>query len=434
MASENSQRNLKSIINFISKLGVDSVSKLIGFITLPIITRALGPDGYGQFSYLFVILSYFGFFIDFGYLSYGTNKLCEKTDSKIVIGRIISLQLLTSVISFLALIIVSYFFLDPGKYILLVIFSLMFISQIFSIRYFYLAANKLYYNSISELAGQIIYAALIFAIFVNYPTVLTLIILSLIQSYVTAVFLFLPYIRKNKIEIDLSIGKNIKTLKDAYKLGIASKAEAITASFIILCSGFFLNEVSVGLYNASYKIYLILLTIVQGVSYTVMPLLLKNVKKSESGNFRKISFIFYIYLFFGILLSALTFFFSDKIISIMFGDKFSGSVPLLKSFSVTILIWPQVMFMSLVTLAFNKYNYILITSVTSSFLSVILSLILIRNYGIAGAGFVLPFVAAGTIIMNLHFLNKISLEEKFRLSELFSPLTAINVFRNLFNK
>ena len=425
---------MKLVINFISKLGVDSVSKLIGFLTLPLITRALGPEGYGQFAYLFVILSYFGFFIDFGYLSYGTNKLCEKTDSKIVIGKIISLQLLTAIFSYIILIIVAYFFLETGKYILLLFFSSIFISQIFSIRYYYLAGNKLYYNSISELAGQLIYAALIFTVFINHQSVFTLIIVSLVQAYVTAMFLFLPYIRKNKIELNLSPRKNLKTLKDAYKLGIASKAEAITASFIILCAGFFLNEESVGLYNASFKIYLILLTVVQGVSYSLMPLLLRNVKKSEGNNFNKISIIFYIYIFIGIVLSLITFFFSEQIISVMFGEKFSGSVGILRNFSFTILLWPLVMFMSLVTLAFNKYNYILFTSVSSSLISIILSLLLIRNYGISGAGFVLPFVAGGTILINLFFLKKIAAEENFRLYSLFSFVTALNELKILFKK
>ncbi len=425
---------MKLVINFISKLGVDSVSKLIGFITLPLITRALGPEGYGQFAYLFVILSYFGFFIDFGYLSYGTNKLCEKTDSRVVIGKIISLQLLTAIFSYIILIIVAYFFLETGKYILLLVFSSIFISQIFSIRYYYLAGNKLYYNSISELAGQLIYAALIFTVFINHQSVFTLIIVSIIQAYVTAMFLFLPYIRKNKIELNLSPRKNLKTLKDAYKLGIASKAEAITASFIILCAGFFLNEESVGLYNASFKIYLILLTVVQGVSYSLMPLLLRNVKKSEGNNFNKISIIFYIYILIGIVLSLITFFFSEQIISVMFGEKFSGSVGILRNFSFTILLWPLVMFMSLVTLAFNKYNYILITSVSSSLISIILSLLLIRNYGIAGAGFVLPFVAGGTILINLFFLKKIAAEENFRLYSLFSFVTALNELKILFKK
>ena len=118
----------------------------------------------------------------------------------------------------------------------------------------------------------------------------------------------------------------------------------------------------------------------------------------------------------------------------MFGEKFSGSVGILRNFSFTILLWPLVMFMSLVTLAFNKYNYILITSVSSSLISIILSLLLIRNYGISGAGFVLPFVAGGTILINLFFLKKIAAEENFRLYSLFSFVTALNELKILFKK
>lgn len=425
---------MKLFINFISKLGIDTIARLIGFVILPLITRALGPEGYGQFTYLFVILSYFGFFIDFGYLSYGTNKLCEKVDSKIVIGKIISLQLLTSIISFIILIIVARFFLQWEKYILLLIFSLTFLTQIFSIKYYYLANNRLYYNSLSELAGQLIYAGLVFLVFINFPTVFTLIILSVIQTLVTACFLFIPYARRNKIHIDLKPRPNIKTLSETYKLGLSSKAEMITASFIILCLGFFLNEESVGIYNAPYKIYLILLTVVQGVSYTLLPMLLMNAKISERKNIKRLCFIFYIYLMVGLILFAFTFIFSSNIISVMFGEKFMDSVSILKSFSFTILVWPIVMFMSLVLLAYNRYNYILMTSLSSAFFSITLSVLLINIYGVTGAGYVLPLVAFGTILVNYYYLRKISIEENFKVNELFSLKNAVENFKSLINK
>ncbi|MCB0728308.1 MAG: oligosaccharide flippase family protein [Ignavibacteriae bacterium] len=412
---------MKLIINFISKLGVDSVSRLIGFLTLPIITRALGPEGYGLYSYLFVILSYFGFFVDFGYLSYGTNKLCEKVDSKLIIGKIISLQILTLIFTYSVLFIAGYFIFDSDKYLLLLIFSFTFITQTFAIRYYYLANNKLYYNSISELAGQLIYAALIFLVFMNYSSVTLLIIFSVIQATVTSLFLFIPYIRKNHIRINLNLKENLKTLKEAYKLGLANKAEGITSSFIILSAGIILNEQAVGYYNASNKIYLILLTVVQGLSYTLMPVLLKSVKKNEERNVNKLSLIFYMYLFTGIILSLLTYFFSDTIISVMFGEKFSESAMILKLFSITILLWPMVMFSGLVILAFNRYNYILIISVTSMVLSLIFSLIFINLFGITGTGMVLPFVAVGTIIISYVYLSKISKDENFRLNEIFYP-------------
>jgi PST family polysaccharide transporter len=425
---------LKLIINFISKIGVDSVSRLIGFLTLPIITRALGPEGYGLYSYLFVIVSYFGFFIDFGYLNYGTNKLCDKADSRTVIGKIISLQLLTLIITYSVLIVAGYFIFESDKYILVLIFSVTYISQIFAIRYYYLANNKLYYNSVSELAGQLVYAGLIFLVFINYHSVTVLIIFSVIQSLVTAVFLFIPFIKKNSIKINLNLNDNLRTLKEAYKLGLASKAEGITSSFIILSTGIILNEQAVGLYNASNKIYLILLTVVQGVSYTFMPLLLRYAKKPEEGNIRKISLIFYSYVLIGIVLSIFTFIFSEKIISLMFGDKFIESVSILKNFSVTILLWPIVMFSSLILLAYNRYNYILIISVSSMLLSILFSLLLLSTYGVAGTGLILPFVAVGTIIISFYYLRKISAQEKFRVQDIYSLRSAYSELKALVRK
>ncbi len=425
---------MKLIINFISKISVDSIARLIGFLTLPLITRALGPEGYGLFSYLFVIVSYFGFFIDFGYLNYGTNKLCEKTDSRIVIGNIISLQLLTLIFTYIVLIIAGYFIFDFDKYILILIFSVTFISQVFAIRYYYLANNKLYYNSISELAGQLIYAGLIFLVFVKFHSVTVLIIFSVIQTIVTAVFLFIPYIKNNSIKINLNLKNNLKTLQEAYKLGLATKAEGVTSSFIILSTGIFLNEQAVGLYNASNKIYLILLTIVQGVSYTLMPLLLRYAKKPEVNYIRKISLIFYLYVLIGILLSIATFIFADKIISVMFGERFTESVLILKDFSLTILLWPGVMFISLIILAFNRYNYLLIISVSSMCLSILFSLIFINAFGVAGTGLVLPVVAVGTIVLSLTLLKRISIEEKFNVLDLFSFGNAVSELKDILKR
>jgi len=425
---------LKILINFASKLGVDTVSRLIGFLTLPLITRALGPDGYGQFTYLFIILSYFGFFIDFGYLNYGTNKLCEKDGNENVISKIISLQIITAFFSYIILVVVAYFFLDTEKYILLLIFSLTFITQIFSIKYYYLAKNKLYYNSISEFAGQAVYAALVFTVFVAKPEVITLIILTIFQTGVTALFLIIPFIKKQKLKLDFSLKNNLKTLKEAYKLGLASKAEAVTATFIILCLGFFLNEESVGIYNASYKIYLIMLTVVQGMSFALMPKLLRNVKDKNKNNVSKISFIFYVFLSLGIVLSLSMFLFADTIIMLMFGSKFFESVLILKCFSITIFLMPLWMFFGLVILAYNRYNYLLVISVSSTVFSILLSVTLINIYGVMGSGFVLPLVAFLTIFVCLYFIIKISKNENFLLRQIFSFNSAFNEMKNLFKK
>lgn len=412
---------MRLIINFISKIGVDSFSRLIGFLTLPFITRTLGPEGYGAYSFLFVIVSYYGFFIDFGYLNYGTNKLCEKERSEDVIGRILSLQILTAIASYIVIIISGLVFLERDKFLSILLFSLIFIPQIIAIKYFYLAANKLYYNSIAELSGQVIYAALVFTFFAMKPEINTLIIIAVIQAFVIGLVLFIPFIKKNKVILNLSLADNLQTLKEAYKLGLSSKAEGITSSFIILITGMFLTEHAVGLYNASYKIYLILLTVIQGLSYAMMPMLLKNVKQSGRSNTGKLSIIFYSFVVAGLFLGTLTFFFSDRIINLMFGSDYTDSIAVLKWFSITLLLWPFVMFTGLLLLALNQFGKLLTLSIISMISSIVLSIVLINALGLTGSAMVLPAVAVISSITGLILLMKSEGEDKLNLSYIVSP-------------
>jgi PST family polysaccharide transporter len=411
---------VRAIINFFSKIGVDSVSRLIGFATLPFITRILGPEGYGMYSYLFVIVSYYGFFIDFGYLNYGTNKLCEKENPEDVVGRILSLQILTAGISFVVIVVSGVFFLEREMFLYVLLFSLIFIPQIIAIKYYYLAANKLYFNSMAELSGQIIYAALVFTVFAVKPDISTLIIIAVVQALATGLVLFVPFARSHNIKIDFRLKKNIETVKEAYKLGLSSKAEGITSSFIILMTGTLLNGHSVGLYNASYKIYLILLTVIQGLSYAMMPVLLKSVK-ADGNRHRNVSLTFYMFLTVGLLLGISTFVLSDKIIMLMFGKEFMESVSILRWFSVTIAIWPVLMFVSLILLARNKFGYLLTLSLISMSASVVFSIVLIKFYEITGSALVMPAVAVVSTIAGIILLHRSSERTDMSLKSIISP-------------
>ncbi len=423
---------MRIIINFISKIGVDSVSRLIGLLTLPFITRNLGPEGYGAFSYLFVIVSYYGFFIDFGYLNYGTNRLCEKERSEDVISRIISLQILTAIASYVIILLSGLIFLESDKFMSILLFSTIFIPQIIAIKYFYLASNRLYYNSLAELSGQVIYAALVFTMFAADPSVTTLIIIAVIQALITGLILFIPYSRNHKLQLDLNLKRNFQTLKEAYKLGLSSKAEGITSSFIILITGMLLTEHAVGLYNSSYKIYIILLTVIQGMSYAMMPVLLKNIKQSSDNNRGRASVIFYAFLTAGIILGIITFSFSEQIILIMFGTEFAEAIPLLKWFSLTITLWPLVIFIGLMLLALNQFGRLLSLSLISMFSSVVLSFVLINAFGLAGSAMVLPSVALVTITAGIFLLNASDDTGKSKVYDFISPANLFDGIRETY--
>jgi O-antigen/teichoic acid export membrane protein len=163
----------------------------------------------------------------------------------------------------------------------------------------------------------------------------------------------------------------------------------------------FLTEQAVGLYNASYKIFLILLTIIQGLSYAMMPMLLKNVKQSGKSNTGKLSIIFYSFIFAGSILGALTFIFSYKIINLMFGSDYADSIAVLKWFSITLFLWPFVMFTGLLLLALNQFGKLLTLSIISMISSIILSIVLINGFALNGSAMVLPAVAVISSVTGL---------------------------------
>lgn len=426
---------MRYIINFFSKLGVDTISKLLSLITLPIITRSLGPDGYGQFVYLTIVLSYFGFFVDFRYINYGTNEIFNKRKPNDVVNSIVSLLLITALISILFIFIAGYFLFADSFYVLLLIYSASFFFQVFSIKYYYLAHQRLYYNSFSELVSQVFFVISILIIFLYSASVLTLVFLTLLQSLISSLMLVIPYYRKYKFKFNFSLKDNLLIFKNSSKLGFSSKFEGITVSFIPFLIGVLISDEAVGIFGVPLKIFLALLAVVQGISMTLMPDIFKNFKGDLKLYKSRIGLFFYFFLTTGLILAVFIYFGSDMIVSLFFGNKFIESVSILKTFSITIILWSVLMYLGLIIIAMNKYSYYLYLTASSAILSVVLSLVLIHLFELTGAAFVLPLTAFGSIVLALYFLSGSFKNMDYSFSKMFSVSNAFaELKRSMFQK
>jgi len=421
---------LRYIINFFSKLGVDTISRLLSLVTLPIITKGLGPDGYGQFVYLTVVLSYFGFFVDFGYINYGTNEIFNRKSPSEVVNKIITLRLITTLFSIILIVVVGGFIFAESFYVLLIIFSVNFFFQTFSIKYYYLAENKLYYNSFSELIGQVIFVVSVLVIFIYSANVLTLILLTLLQTFISSMLLIIPYYKKHKFKFNFNIRENLSIFKNSSKLGFSAKFEGITVSFIPFLLGILISDEAVGVFGVPLKIFMALLAVVQGISMTLMPDIFKNFKSDFNLNKSKLGVFFYIFLFTGVILAVIIFFGSEKIILFFFGKTFIESVGILKTFSITIILWPILMFFGLVIIALNKYTFYLYVTASSAVLSVLLSIVMINLFGLAGAEFVLPITALGSIVLAFYLLSGVFKNLDYSFANLFSLSNAYTEFKS----
>ena len=73
----------KSIkINAIFNAIYQILSMLVPLITAPYISRVLGPDNNGIYSYFYSIVTYFVLVATFGFADYGTKAIAEVRDDR----------------------------------------------------------------------------------------------------------------------------------------------------------------------------------------------------------------------------------------------------------------------------------------------------------------------------------------------------------------
>ena len=190
----------KVLLNFSTKVAVDIISRGLVLITLPIIARTLSLEKFGIYNYIAVVLSYYGFFIEFGYSLFGVTEII-KYNNKNVVNQIISLQLITAIFSYSVLLCSAHFFFNNDTFILLLILAISFFFQPFLITYYYTAINKIYFISLVQLISQIVFIVLIISLFAPTGSLLILIIITTITQIIIPILLFIPYIWKNHLPL-----------------------------------------------------------------------------------------------------------------------------------------------------------------------------------------------------------------------------------------
>ncbi|MBK9737010.1 MAG: oligosaccharide flippase family protein [Saprospiraceae bacterium] len=97
-------RNLKLLIlNFSFRSSGDLLIRFLGLITFPIIIRALGPEGYGTFTLITVIMQFTLIPVALlGLRPYGVREIAERKEKETnIVSNIISAQLLLLLLQFL---------------------------------------------------------------------------------------------------------------------------------------------------------------------------------------------------------------------------------------------------------------------------------------------------------------------------------------------
>lgn len=386
--------------------GMQVLGKIIttglGLLITVLLTRYLGPAGYGEYTFVLVFVTMFGSIADWGLYLVGVNEVSKyKEEESKIAGNILSIRLFLALIAaFFANVVIRVLPHSPAMESLIFIGSLFIVifSLKTSLQIIFNARLKMEYWAISELAANLVGLALALYLIMNNASVDGFVwamnfgqLASLIVAYI-----FASRLLKLQILFDSKVARRI--IKEALPVGALLVVFSIYNRLDIIILGYAKGSEAVGFYGAAYKIYDVL---VMGAAYfanAILPIFSRLAFK-DMDRFGKIYAKSFVALFvMGFFVAVFNLILAPLAIFVIGGSEFEPAVLALRILSLAVFVSYFNHLNGYAIISMGKQWYSLIIAVVALIFNLMLNLILIPKFSLYGAA-LNTFLTEGLILV-----------------------------------
>lgn len=430
------KNNIKK--NYIYNLVYQILVMIIPLITTPYLSRVLGAENIGIYSFTLSVTTYFILFGSLGIAMYGQREIAYlqndiKKRSKIFF-EIFLMRCITLNISILIFYIV---FCSNGQYnVYYKILLLELIANVVDISWYFQGLEEFKKTVVRNIIVKLISVICIF-VFVKETTDLNkYFIIYVLSNFLgnLSLWMYLPkYIQKVKLK-ELNLFRHIKPTIMLFIPQIATQLYTVLDKTMI---GIIIsNKAEVGYYEQAQKIVKLLMTIATSLGTVMMP---RIAATFASGNHKKIkdymnkSFSFILLLAFPLMLGIISI--SKNFVPLFYGKGYEKVTPLMCIISpIIVLIGLSNVIGTQYLLPTKKQNKYTLSVVIGALVNFILNLILIKYFASIGASIatvIAEFAVTTTqfiLVKNeIKFLDVIKLSYKYVIAALIMFMCSIGV-------
>lgn len=390
MERNNKLMNNKSISrNYIYNLFYQILVIVLPLVTTPYLSRTLGAEAIGIYSYTLSIATYFVLFGSLGVSMYGQREIAYLQDDKkkrtIVFGEILLMRFITMGIS---LIIFGLTYVRSNQYrMYYTILTIELISQALDISWFFQGMEEFKKTVVRNSIVKIIFVISIFVFIKSPADLFKYILIATLANLIGNLSLWM-YLRKFLDKIKLSELNILKHIKPAISLFIPQIAIQVYTVLDRTMIGKIWGEKSeVGYYEQAQKIIRLLLTIVTSLGAVMVPRMANTYAKGDKEQFKKYlfrSFNFTFLLAFPVMAGIILV--SKEFVPIFFGkgyEKVAILIPVISPIVVFIAISNILGYQILLPTKKQKEYTISVT--VGAIINFIFNLIFIWKFGAVGA-------------------------------------------------
>lgn len=374
------------------------LSLIVPLVTAPYISRVLGADGLGEYSYTYSIAHYFVLFIMLGVLNYGNREIArvKELPSKIEdkFSEIFSVQFTMGIVVLICYVTYLNFFCREYRFVAIAQ-SLYIISGILDISWFYFGIEQFKTTAGISSINKLVTTLLIFCLVKNESDVYiyTLIIAG---GVLLNNLMYWVFIRKYIHHLKLSFSGIKYHIKPLLILFVPVIAVSIYKYMDKIMLGMMVNTTEVGVYEAAEKFVNLPLCLITAIGTVMLPRISSmRIQNNENGvkKYNYISMCLIMFLSFGIAFGLGSI--SQKFIPWFYGSDFKESAKVLVVLlpSVVFVCWANVI-RTQCLLPNRRDTEYCISVILGAVVNFVINLICIPKYGAIGA-------ALGTTIAEL---------------------------------
>lgn len=385
----------KTFFNAVWLIGEKLFYMAIGLLTVSVVARYLGSEGYGMLSYAASFVALFSILSDLGMDNLNIKSIVQKEEEE---GTIIYTSLiLRSIGSFLILIIVMIFnwltgiYNSTQGYLIIIISCTYLFKSLEVIEYWIQAYQNSKYSSSVRMVVTFISASLKITVIILNLGIITLACIYIIEVVLIGIGLIYTYfkfrIEKSSWQFSYFYAK--KTLFDSKYIILSGIFVVCYTQLDRILIGNLASKQELGLYAAAMAISQIWLFVPHALINSFKPLIMKLKNGSEVLYYKKIQQLSSLLLIFNFFCALAFFISAGFIVNVIYGAEFLESTSILN-----ISVWAG--FFSIFgtvrgiwLICEGKQHYVPIFIGIGAVFSIILNVILIPQYGAIGAAITL---------------------------------------------
>ena len=327
--------------NYLYNLTYQILILVLPLVTTPYLSRVLGAEGIGIYSYTYTIVNYFILFGSLGIALYGQREIAYAQDNKEQRKKIfVELIIFRFITMGIAFVIYYWFFLRTGlysQYYRILLFELL--AGAFDISWFFQGIEEFKKTVTRNILVRITSVALIFIFVKNHNDLIKYMYIYSIADFVgnLTLWMYLPkYFRGVKLK-NINVFSQLPTILLLFIPQIATKLYNMLDTTML--GKIIIDKTETGYYEQSQKVIRLLLTLVTSLGIVMIPRMANMFAKGEKeliNSYIKKSFNFVYLLSFPIIFGLICV--SKEFVPIFFGAGYEKTSILICIISPIILL------------------------------------------------------------------------------------------------